>query len=138
MTCFKNEFQFQSAIIKQLSGFWAYVRNIEDIWNKRKPFDISMNYLGKWWALELKYVTYKTWVTPERVMEKLYPHQVANLFQFCTGKSQGVSLVIAYNATDDTVRVYWIQQVDWQVVLKEKKHFEWGNECMKNILHLFF
>lgn len=137
MTCFRNEFQFQSAVIKQLTNFWAYVRNIADIANVRKPFDISMNYMWKWWALELKHVTYKSWVTPERVMAKLYPHQIANLLQFCTGKSQGVSLIITYNASDNTVRVHWVQQVNWQVSLIEINHFERDDECMGNILYLF-
>lgn len=47
MAKYKSEKDFQSAFIKRLQSEGIYVRNIPDIGNTRKPFDISLNYLGK-------------------------------------------------------------------------------------------
>ena len=47
MICSKvyvSEAEFQSAVIKRLKDLKFYVRNIPDIGNVRKPFDVSVNY----------------------------------------------------------------------------------------------
>lgn len=59
-----------------------YVRNIPDIGNVKKPFDLSANYKGIGAAFELKIVKTQKEPTPEGVYKMLYPHQVANLLQF--------------------------------------------------------
>ena len=138
MTCFKSEFEFQSALIKQLKQLWAYVRNIADIWRVQKPFDISMNFLWKWWALELKIWKLKSRPKPDQMIKKLYPHQIANLIEFSWWKSQGISLVIAYDATHNEVIIYEIYPVKDKVVLHELKSFEWETWCAQKILDLFF
>lgn len=103
---FNSEFDFQTALIKRLKDMWAYVRNIADIWNIKKPFDISMNYLTKWWALELKIVKTKKEPLPEDVYKKLLPHQIVNLLDFQWWKSMWVALAIAYHTETDKVFCY--------------------------------
>lgn len=42
---YSNEKEFQTALIKRLNIIGFYVRNIPDIGNIKKPFDLSANYM---------------------------------------------------------------------------------------------
>ena len=108
---FKSELEFQTALVKRLKAMGMYVRNIPDIGNVRKPFDLSVNYKGKWAAFELKIDHAKSKPTPYRIYQKLYPHQIANLLEFQSWKSQWISKVIAYHGWSNSVRIYSI--VNW-------------------------
>lgn len=138
MQSFKSEFEFQSALIKRLKAMWMYCRNIPDIGNTKKPFDLSVNYHGRWWALELKIDKAKSEPTPDRIYKKLYPHQVANLLEFQSWKSQWVSRVIAYHGYTNSVWIYTLRN-DWdQVRLKESTHYDRNDRNLEEHFELIF
>jgi hypothetical protein len=135
---FKSEFEFQSALIRRLKNMGMYCRNIPDIGNVRKPFDLSVNYKGKGWALELKIDHAKSNPTPERIFKKLYPHQVANLLEFQSWKSQWISKVIAYHGCTNSVWFYDVVKEWDQVSLREWPRCgrEWNE--LERIFELIF
>lgn len=135
---FNSELEFQSALIKRLKRMWMYVRNIPDIWNTKKPFDISVNYKWKWWALELKIVKTKKEPTPDIVYKKLYPHQVANLLEFQSWKSQWISKVIAYHGCTNSVWVYDVVSENWEVRLSETYNFGYEWNELEKVFDLIF
>ena len=138
MSCFSSEFEFQSALIRRLKAMGMYRRNIPDIGNTKKPFDLSVNYKGRGWALELKIIKTQKEPTPENVYKKLYPHQIANLLEFQSWKSQWVSRVIAYHGWTNSVRIYTIRK-DWeQVRLKESCHYERFDKNLEEHFDLIF
>lgn len=138
MSCFNNELEFQTWLIKDMKMLWAYVRNIPDIWRIQKPFDVSANYLGKWLALELKIDKSKSASTPDRIFKKLYPHQIANLLEFKWGNSQWISIVLSYNASDNNVYVYDVVDENDEVRLNQIAVIQRATWCSKKILDLFF
>lgn len=135
---FKSESEFQSALIRRLKNMGMYCRNIPDIGNVKKPFDLSVNYSGKGWALELKIDKAKSEPTPDRIYKKLYPHQIANLLEFQSWKSQWVSRVIAYHGCTNSVWIYTIRS-DWdQTRLKESAHYERDDKNLEEYFDLIF
>lgn len=135
---FKSEFEFQSALIKRLKAMGMYCRNIPDIGNVRKPFDLSVNYKGKGWALELKIVTTLKAPTPDAVYKKLYPHQVANLLEFQSWKSQWISKVIAYHGYTNSVWFYDVVKEWEQVWLSEYSLCKREWDELEKIFELIF
>lgn len=138
MSCFSSEFEFQSALIRRLKAMWMYCRNIPDIGNTKKPFDLSVNYKGKWWAFELKIIKTQKEPTADAVYKKLYPHQVANLLDFQSWKSQWISKVFAYHGWTNSVYIYSIINENWQVRLEENKHFSRNSQDLELYLYLIF
>lgn len=135
---YSNEKEFQIALIKRLNTIGFYVRNIPDIGNTKKPFDLSANYMWLGAAFELKIVKTQKEPTPEGVYKMLYPHQVANLLQFKTWLSQGVSLVFAYHDKTNKTFVYWIQQ-EWTAgKLTELASIELGSMEFPLLIDLIF
>ena len=138
MSCFSSEFEFQSALIRRLKAMGMYCRNIPDIGNTKKPFDLSVNYKGKGWALELKIDKAKSNPTTDRIRKKLYPHQIANLLEFQSWKSQWVSRVIAYHGWTNSVWIYTVRK-DWeQVWLNESIHFDRFDKKLEEYFDLIF
>lgn len=135
---FSSEFEFQSALIRRLKAMGMYCRNIPDIGNTKKPFDLSVNYKCKWWAFELKIDKSKSEPTEERIYKKLYPHQVANLLEFQSWKSQWISKVFAYHGWTNSVYIYSIINENWQVRLEENKHFSRDSQDLELYLYLIF
>ena len=138
MNYFNSEFEFQSALIRRLKSMGMYCRNIPDIGNTKKPFDLSVNYNGKGWALELKIVKTQKEPTEDAVYKKLYPHQIANLLEFQSWKSQWISKVIAYHGWENTVRIYNISK-EWEQVrlsLLKKTYRDWKE--LEEIFDLIF
>lgn len=141
MSCSKvyiSEAEFQSAVIKRLKDLKFYVRNIPDIGNVRKPFDVSVNYSWIWGALELKIIKTAKAPTPESVYKMLYPHQVANLFLFKNWESQGVSFVMAYYANSNLTYVYDVVGEETSVRLEELGSFFLNSEEFKEFFCLKF
>lgn len=138
MSFFKTELEFQTALVKRLKNMGMYVRNIPDIGNVRKPFDLSVNYRGKWWALELKIDHAKSEPTSDRIYKKLLPHQIANLLEFQSWKSQWVSRVIAYHGCTNSVWIYTLRN-DWaQVWLNESAHYDRDSKELEEFFDLIF
>ena len=115
---FKSEKEFQTAYLKELAKKWAFVRNIPDIWNTKKPFDAFWCMLGKGLALEFKIDKASSESTEERILKKLYPHQVANLLEY--QKAGWVAMVISYHMNSDSIFNYSITE-EWKLVLKSKQ-----------------
>lgn len=138
MQSFKSEFEFQSALIKRLKAMWAYCRNIPDIWNTKKPFDLSVNFKRTGGALELKIDKAKSNPTPERIYKKLYPHQIANLLEFQSWKSQWVSRVIVYHGCTNSVWFYTIRNRWDKVQLMESWHYSRESKEIENHFELIF
>lgn len=138
MQSFKSEFEFQSALIKRLKAMGMYCRNIPDIGNTKKPFDVSINYKGKWGALELKIDKAKSNPTPYRIYQKLYPHQIANLLEFQSWKSQWVSRVIAYHGCTNSVWIYVLHNENGEVTFEETKNFCRDSNELEEYFELIF
>lgn len=138
MQSFKSEFEFQSALIKRLKAMGMYCRNIPDIGNTKKPFDVSVNYKGKGWALELKIDKAKSEPTPDRIYKKLYPHQIANLLEFQSWKSQWISRVIAYHGWSNSVWIYTLYNENDQVILEERRNFSRDSNELEEYFELIF
>lgn len=115
---FKSEKEFQTAYLKKLAKKWAFVRNIPDIWNTKKPFDAFWCMNGKGLALEFKIDKASSDSTEERILKKLYPHQVANLLEY--QKAGWVAMVISYHMNSDSIFNYSITE-EWKLVLKSKQ-----------------
>lgn len=123
---FKSEKEFQIAYLKGLTKKWAFVRNIPDIWNTKKPFDAFWCIKWKGLALEFKIDKAASDSTEERILKKLYPHQVANLLEF--QKAGWVSMVISYHMVTDTIFNYSIN-LKWELSLSKKQaRQEWLKE----------
>lgn len=135
---FNSELEFQSALIRRLKELWAYCRNIPDIWNTKKPFDLSINYNRIWWAFELKIIKTQKAPTPEAVYKKLYAHQIANLIQFQSWKSWWISRVIAYHDKTDSVYFYTIDTTNVNPTLSESSSWLWNSDYIKNEIDLIF
>lgn len=135
---FNSEFEFQSALIKRLKAMGMYCRNIPDIGNVKKPFDLCINYKGKGWALELKIDKSKGEPTEERIFKKLYPHQVANLLEFQSWKSQWISKVIAYHGWTNSVWIYDVVKEWDQIRLVLSNSFNWLGNCLEDYFDLIF
>ena len=138
MSCFSSEFEFQSALIRRLKKMGMYCRNIPDIGNTKKPFDLSVNYKGKWWAFELKIDKAKSDPTPDRIYKKLYPHQVANLRDFKSWKSQWISKVFAYHGCTNSVWVYDLVNKNDQFSLKLTSYFDRDSDTLEREMELIF
>lgn len=115
---FKSEKEFQTAYLKELAKKWAFVRNIPDIWNTKKPFDAFWCMKWKGLALEFKIDKASSDSTEERILKKLYPHQVANLLEY--QKVGWVAMVISYHMNSDSIFNYSITE-EWKLVLKSKQ-----------------
>ena len=115
-----------------------YCRNIPDIGNTKKPFDLSVNYKGKWWAFELKIDKAKSDPTEERIYKKLYPHQVANLLEFQSWKSQWISRVIAYHGWTNSVWIYSLIKEWDQVRLMLENKYSWLSNYIEEYFDLIF
>lgn len=115
---FKSEKEFQTAYLKGLTKKWAFVRNIPDIWNTKKPFDAFWCIKWKGLALEFKIDKATSDSTEERILKKLYPHQVANLLEF--QKAEWVAMVISYHMNSDMIFNYSITE-EWKLILKSKQ-----------------
>lgn len=115
---FKSEKEFQTAYLKELTKKWAFVRNIPDIWNTKKPFDAFWCIKWKGLALEFKIDKASSDSTEERILKKLYPHQVANLLEF--QKAKWAAMVISYHMSSDMIFNYSITE-EWKLVLKSKQ-----------------
>lgn len=135
---FSSEFEFQSALIRRLKAMGMYCRNIPDIGNTKKPFDLSVNYKCKWWAFELKIDKSKSEPTEERIYKKLYPHQVANLLEFQSWKSQWISKVICYHGWTNSVWVYDLVMKEWQVWLVLSHSFSRLSNNLEEYFDLIF
>ena len=135
---FKSEFEFQSALIKRLKAMGMYCRNIPDIGNTKKPFDVSINYKWKWGALELKIDKAKSKPTPYRIYQKLYPHQIANLLEFQSWKSQWISRVIAYHGWSNSVWIYTLYNENGKVILEERRNFNRDSNELEEYFELIF
>lgn len=135
---YKSEKEFQTALIKRFQKEWFYIRNIPDIWNTKKPFDISANYKWHWGAFELKYVKTQKEPTAEAVLKMLYPHQVANLLQFSGRRSRGISLVFAYHVLSNKTFCYKILDDNWGVYLKELFNSELNSKEFFDHIDLIF
>lgn len=138
MTYFNSEFEFQSALIRRLKAMGMYCRNIPDIGNTKKPFDLSVNYKGKGWAFELKIDKAKSTPTEDRILKKLYPHQIANLLEFQSWKSQWISKVIAYHGWTNSVWIYDVVMKEWQVWLILSNSFSWLSNNLEEYFDLIF
>lgn len=138
MSCFNSEFEFQSALIRRLKAMGMYCRNIPDIGNVRKPFDLSVNYKGKGWAFELKIDKAKSDPTPDRIYKKLYLHQIANLLEFQSWKSQWISRIIAYHGWTNSVWIYTITMEKEQARLIFEDKFEWFDKNLDKHFDLIF
>lgn len=135
---FVTELEFQSALIRRLKKMGMYVRNIPDIGNTKKPFDISINYNGLWGALELKIIKTKKEPTDDQVYKKLYPHQVANLREFQNWKSQWISWIIAYHGYTNSIRFYILRDGDKGLELYNRSHWPWESDHLENLINLIF
>lgn len=123
MIKFNSEKEFQTWFIKWLEGKWFYVRNIPDIWNTKKPFDLFWCFDWMGHAFELKIDKSESMSTPERIIKKLYPHQIANLIKFKSWKSKWRSYVICYHQKTNTMIDYDID-LNWNLIEKKKVKIE--------------
>lgn len=121
MTAFNSEKEFQTRFIKYLGRKGFYVRNIPDIWNTKKPFDLFGCFDSVGHAFELKIDKTESMSTPERIQKKLYPHQIANLIQFQWWRSKWKSYVVSYHQKTNTIITHTIDE-NW--ILHELKREE--------------
>lgn len=109
---YKNEKEFQAAMIKDLKdgGYWVY--KFPDIGYTLKPFDLIALKDGKATAIELKYWRVDTY---DKIYKMLRPNQVGWLLHF--QEHWGVSLISGWDKKENKVYTYTFKYKDYEWAL---------------------
>ena len=106
---YKNEKEFQAAMIKQLKdgGYWVY--KFPDIGYTLKPFDLIALKDGKATAIELKYWRVDTY---DKIYKMLRPNQVGWLLHF--QEHWGESKIVWWDSKKQKIFEYGFKYQQYQ------------------------